>query len=167
MREFLPTALLLLAACGPGEGDEGNQALRDELAGTYSGIIGGLQVSAHSTRISIYEFREDGTGVFQRLSCDGVFSADYNFEWSVDTSVSTHAEVVFDESYGGRAGQWELIGEPCTAQSFSRVDIERGDRATLRPGRRCNPQLGPSAPDGLQACEFEVCGEVSRRCSDE
>jgi hypothetical protein len=160
-RILISLTMVAVVACGP-ESD-GEEELRNELAGVYSTRVLGDQVLASATWISIYEFNSEGTGTYHRLSCLGEFSEDVAFEWSLRDR-STHATIEFDEEHSAMDGQWVLPGADCTADSTSRVEIENVGLYTLHPGRRCNPQLGIEQVDGVQTCEFEVCGGESIRC---
>ncbi len=161
-RMLIPLTMALVVACGPESDDEAAE-LRNELAGVYSTQVEGDQVVASATWVTNYEFREDGTGTLHRLSCLKEISGEIEFAWSLDGSDS-HAAIEFEEEYSAMSGKWTLPESDCSENSSSRVDFEftGGDR--LFPGRRCNPQLGIEQVDGVQTCEFEVCGGESIRC---
>jgi hypothetical protein len=154
--------MVVVIACGP-ENEDDAAEVRDGLAGFYSTRVKGDQVLAHATWISIYEFRDDGTGTYHRLSCLKEVSGETEFEWSLDGS-KTHASIEFEGELSAMNGRWTLPEPSCSMDSTSRVDFEFTGQHTLHPGRRCNPQLGIEQVDGVQTCEFEVCGGESIRC---
>ncbi|MEM6295698.1 MAG: hypothetical protein AAGA54_30775 [Myxococcota bacterium] len=160
---FLIITVLASAGCGPAVREDVAQA-RNEVAGFYSSLnIGGLQVDADDTWVSIYEFRDDGTGVFHELSCIGERSQDYEFRWTLADSLGP-ARIEYVEATG-LDGQWFFPDEACSGlDGLSQLELEIGLELSIFPGRLCNPQLGPELPDGLQECEFEVCGGESLRC---
>ena len=163
MTRMLVVSMMAFAVgCGPGSGDEAAE-LRNELAGFYSTRVEGGEVLASSTWISIYEFRSDGTGSYHRLSCLKEISEEVEFEWSVERG-GMHAAIEFEGEYSAMSGQWTVPGQDCSADSTSIFDFEPGVGVALLPGRRCNPQLGVENVDGVQTCEFEVCGGESIRC---
>jgi hypothetical protein len=158
----LALAALLIGACGPAV-DEDVAELRNALAGFYSTSDIGRQVDADDTWVSIYEFREDGTGVFHRLSCIGEISEALEFDWTITDTQAT-ASVQFGEGYPALDSEWTLPESDCSRFSSSTLMFDEGRRDTVFPGRRCDPQLEEALPDGLQYCEFDVCGGESILC---
>lgn len=140
-------ATLFVGACGPTV-DEDVAELRNSLAGFYSTSDIGRQVDADDTRVSIYEFRGDGAGVLHRLSCIGETSEPLEFDWTL-ADTETTAQVQFAEGYSALDSDWLLPEPECSRFSSSALMFDEGRRDTIFPGRRCNPQLEPSLPDGL------------------
>lgn len=155
-------ATLFVGACSPAV-DEDVAELRNSLAGFYSTSDIGRQVDADDTWVSIYQFRGDGTGVFHRLSCIGEMSEPLEFDWTL-TDTETPAHVQFGEGYSALDSDWLLPEPDCSQFSSSTLMFDEGRRHTIFPGRRCSPQLERALPDGLQHCEFELCGGESAQC---
>ncbi len=164
---FLLSAVACGAAVGEQSDDGPDEVFERSIAGYYSSRFTGNQINPSNTRISVYQFREDGTGELYYHFCDGRRSDVGSFSWLVESSETREISIDFEEDYGGRVGAWIVPEEPCSASSSSSaVDIRSGDTATLWPGRYCNPTLGEETPDGLRTCEFELCDGVSEWCGE-
>ena len=117
---------LLAAACGQAS-DEDAGALRGRLSGFYSTSVSAGQVDPANTAIEIFEFNEDGTGTYQRLSCTGDASDKREFAWVIDVG-ATHADILFEEDYVNadgdrREGQWFFPGEGCEQGTSSLAEF--------------------------------------------
>lgn len=101
--------------------------------------------------------------MFHELSCIDERSQDYAFKWTIEDGVGP--ALIEYEGARGLDGRWSFPDEECSGlDGLSWLELDSGRREILFPGRLCNPQLGLDLPDGLQECEFEVCGGKSLRC---
>ena len=166
--QSLSTALLMAAACvsACGASNDATDELRNELAGFYSSSLMQGQVDPPNARIKNFEFLDDGSGTYHRLSCTGEISNEHVFEWTLDDE-GLVAKIVFGEDYVNadgvvREGTWQLPDDGCSEATVAEFNFD--GIAGLTPGRGCNPQLGLVGTEGLRECEFELCGGESLRC---
>lgn len=162
LRGFLATVMPFVG-CGPAANEDVAEA-RDELAGFYSTADVDRQVDPDDTWVSIFEFRADGTGVYHQVSCIGERSDDAEFDWSLDEPAGP-ATLSFSDDFSALNGQWFPPTDDCSGSGvISRIEFETGIESNLYAGRRCDPQLQQETPDGLQTCDFNLCGGESLRC---